>query len=546
MNTVQQPDIAAAAAGPEPALHGKLLIGGEAVAGSAAPFEALTAADSTALGPSYHAAGSAEIDHACRLAASAFDAFRATAPDLRAALLEAIGAGLLALGPALIERAMAECGLPRARLEGERARTIGQLGLFAQLLRDGAWHGVVIDPALPQRTPPRPELRLRNIPLGPVAVFGASNFPLAFSVAGGDRAAALAAGCPVLVKAHPAHPGTSELVGRVVQQAVRDAGLPAGVFALLAGDSHALGQQLVQHPAVQAVGFTGSRAGGLALCQLAAARPQPIPVFAEMSSINPVFLLPAALHERAESIAHGCVDSLVLGAGQFCTNPGLVLGIEGPDLDRFLAEAARALADKPAQTMLSSGIHAACRRGIERWAATPGVRCLAQGSAAAPGSHAARAALFVTDATNYRRHPALADEVFGPAGLVVGCRDAEELLTLAEALEGQLTATLQMHDADEADLALARRLLPVLERKAGRILANGFPTGVEVAHAMVHGGPFPATSDARSTSVGARAIERFLRPVCYQGLPEALLPPPLQSTNPLGLPRLVDARPEQR
>jgi 2,5-dioxopentanoate dehydrogenase len=295
---------------------------------------------------------------------------------------------------------------------------------------------------------------------------------------------------------------------------------------------------------VQAVGFTGSRAGGLALCQLAAARPQPIPVFAEMSSINPVFLLPAALHARAESIARGCVDSLVLGAGQFCTNPGLVIGIEGPDLDRFLAEAARALADKPAQTMLSVGIRTACQRGIERWAATPGVRCLAQGGAAAPGGQAARAALFATDAATFRRHPALADEVFGPAGLVVACRDADELLALAEALEGQLTATLQMHAADAADLALARRLLPVLERKAGRILANGFPTGVEVAHTMVHGGPFPATSDARSTSVGARAIERFLRPVCYQDLPEALLPPPLQSANPLGLPRLVDALPQ--
>ena len=543
MNPVLQDESSVAAA---PALHGKLLIGGEAVAGSATPFEALTAVDGSALGPSYHAAGAAEIDHACRLAAAAFDTFRATAPSVRAALLEATGAGLLALGPALIERAMAESGLPRSRLEGERARTVGQLGLFAQLLRDGAWHGVVIDPALPRRAPPRPELRLRNIPLGPVAVFGASNFPLAFSVAGGDSAAALAAGCPVLVKAHPGHPGTSELVGRVMQEAVHAAGLPAGVFALLAGVGHAPGQQLVRHPAVQAVGFTGSRAGGLALCRLAAARPQPIPVFAEMSSINPVFLLPAALHARAESLARGCVESLVLGAGQFCTNPGLVLGIEGDGFDRFLAEAARALADKPAQTMLSAGIHAACRRGVERWAATPGVRCVAQGVDAAPARNAARAALFVTDAAHFRNDAALVDEVFGPAGLIVRCRDAEEMLALAEALEGQLTATLQLHAADAADLALARRLLPVLERKAGRILANGFPTGVEVAHAMVHGGPFPATSDARSTSVGARAIERFLRPVCYQDLPDALLPPPLQSANPLGLPRLVDARPEPR
>jgi NADP-dependent aldehyde dehydrogenase len=524
-------------------LTGHMLIGASAVRGTLAELTPLDAATGDALQPTYGGGGQAEVDRACTLAEQAFDTFRESAPAQRAAFLEAIAQGLLDLGPALVERAARESGLPRARIEGERGRTVGQLRLFAQVLGDGRWAGVTIDTALPGRTPaPRPDLRLRRIAVGPVAVFGASNFPLAFSVAGGDTASALAAGCPVVVKAHPAHLGTSEMVGRVIQAAVREAGLPEGVFSLLVGEGNAIGGALVRHPAIQAVGFTGSRAGGMALCRIAGARPQPIPVYAEMSSINPMFLLPQALARRAEALAQGHVDSLVLGVGQFCTNPGLAIGIEGPDFDRFRTAAAQALAGKEAGVMLTRGIHGAYGQGVQKLAALPGVQWLARGGAPQGPCHA-QPVLFAAQADRFIDEPALAEEVFGPAGVLIACRDAEQMLQLAEHLEGQLTATLQL-DAD--DLPLARRLLPVLERKAGRILANGFPTGVEVSHAMVHGGPWPATSDPRSTSVGAGAIDRFLRPVCYQALPDALLPKALQAANPLGLPRIVDGRPEAR
>ena len=449
-----------------------------------------------------------------------------------------LAAAIEALGEELIERAMSESGLPAARLAGERARTVGQLRLFARVVRDGAWQDARIDPALPERQPlPRPDLRLRQVALGPVAVFGASNFPLAFSVAGGDTASAWAAGCPVVVKGHPAHPGTSELVGRAIQKAVAACGLPEGVFSLLTGTAHELGAALVADPRIMAVGFTGSRAGGLALVRIAAARPVPIPVYAEMSAVNPVLLLPAALAARAEELARGFVASLTLGAGQFCTNPGLLLAIAGPDLDRFVAAAAAALAQVPAATMLTPGIHAAYERGVDAFAAR--AELVARGGAG-QGPHACRAALLATDARSFAAEPALAHEVFGAAALLVRCADAAELVALVEGLEGQLTATLQL---DPADHPLARRLLPLLERRAGRILAQGWPTGVEVGHAMVHGGPYPATSDGRTSSVGTLAIRRFLRPVCYQDLPDDLLPPALQAANPQGLPRLVDGVP---
>jgi 2,5-dioxopentanoate dehydrogenase len=411
------------------------------------------------------------------------------------------------------------------------------LKLFASLVRDGRWCGAVLDSALPGRQPlPRPDLRSRKVAVGPVAVFGASNFPLAFSVAGGDTASALAAGCPVVVKAHPAHLGTSELVGRAIQRAVAASGLPDGVFSLVIGAGNAVGEALVAHPAIKAVGFTGSRRGGLALVDIAARRKEPIPVYAEMSSINPVFLLPAALAARGAALAQGFVDSLTLGAGQFCTNPGLLIAFEGPELQRFVDAATQALAQKSAQTMLTPGIAAAYREGVDARARTGGVTRVADGAASDVHS-AARPALFATTAAQFVASEALQDEIFGPAALIVTCRDADELMRVAEHLEGQLTATLQI---DPEDYALARRLLPTLERKAGRILANGFPTGVEVSYAMVHGGPFPATSDARTTSVGAAAIERFLRPVCYQDLPAELLPDALHDDNPLGLWRLRD------
>lgn len=515
-------------------LTGDLLIGADAVRGSGPAVEAVEAATGRVLGPVFGGAGPAEVARACALAAAAFDAYRETAPEARARFLEAVAEAILDLGEPLIERAMAESGLPRGRLEGERGRTAGQLRLFAGVVRRGDWLGARIDPALPDRQPlPRPDLRLRHVPLGPVAVFGASNFPLAFSVAGGDTAAALAAGCPVVAKAHPAHPGTCELVGRAVRSAAARCGLPEGVFSMVSGAGNAVGEALVTDPAIRAVGFTGSRAGGTALARLAAARPEPIPVYAEMSAVNPVFLLPRALEARAEAIGRGFAASLTLGAGQFCTNPGLVLAVDGPDLDRFLAAAAAALAGAPAQTMLTAGILAAYRDGRGRLAAHAGVRLVAEGLPGGGG----RAALFETDAAHFEDDPALAGEVFGAAGLVVRCPDPGTLVRLAEGLEGQLTATLHL---DPGDHAAARALLPVLERRAGRILANGWPTGVEVGHAMVHGGPWPATSDGRSTSVGSLAIARFLRPVCYQDLPDALLPEALRDANPLDVPRMRD------
>ena len=526
-------------------LTGEMLIGASCVFGTDAGQRAFNpTTDAEIAEPRFGFGTATDVDRAATLAAAAFDEYRALPLSRRAAFLEAIADNIMALGDALLERAHAETGLPLARLTGERGRTVGQLRLFAGVVRDGLFLHATIDTAQPQRQPaPRADLRLAKMPLGPVAVFGASNFPLAFSVAGGDTASALAAGAPVVVKAHSAHLGTSELVGRAIQQAAREQGLPEGVFSLLIGAGRSLGEALVAHPAIKAVGFTGSRQGGLALVDIANRRPEPIPVYAEMSAINPVFLLPAALAQRAEAIGQGFADSLTLGAGQFCTNPGLVLGIEGPDMDRFVQAAGKALAGKNAQTMLTGGIHGAYRSGVEKMVATPGVQQAAQGKAAGDLHNAAQALLFTTDARTWLAQHALSSEVFGPASLVVRARDMDELLAVAEQLEGQLTATLHL---EEADHALARLLLPVLERKAGRLLVNGFPTGVEVSHAMVHGGPFPATSNAIATSVGASAIDRFLRPVCYQDMPDTLLPAALQQANPLGLWRLTDGAPARK
>jgi NADP-dependent aldehyde dehydrogenase len=425
--------------------------------------------------------------------------------------------------------------LPRARLEGERGRTVGQLKLFAGVVRRGGWMGVRIDPALPDRAPlPRPDLRLRMIPLGPVAVFGASNFPLAFSTAGGDTASALAAGCPVVVKGHPAHPATGELVAGAIRAAVAACGLPAGVFSHLTGPGNDLGTALVQDPRIAAVGFTGSRGGGLALVGLAQARDVPIPVFAEMSSVNPVVLLPEALRARGAALGTAFVASLTMGAGQFCTNPGLIVAIEGDGLDAFVHAAAEGLEKADAATMLTGGIHAAYEQGVAALQANDAVETVAMGKAG-QGVAQGRAAFFATSAAKFLADKALGHEVFGAASLLVRCKDEAEMRSVLAASEGQLTATIHM---DEGDTTLAARLIPLLERKAGRILANGWPTGVEVAHAMVHGGPFPATSDGRSTSVGSLAIDRFLRPVSYQNLGAALLPEVLRDGT--SVPRLID------
>ena len=492
-------------------------------------FHAVEAATGAVLAVCFCEATPEDVAAACALAEAALPVLSGLSPAKRAEMLESMAEAILGIGDILIETAMTESGLPRARLEGERGRTVGQLRMFATELREGGWLDVTIDSALPDRLPPRSDLRRMNVALGPVAVFGASNFPLAFSVAGGDTASALAAGCPVVVKGHPAHPGTGELVARALRQAVQECGLPEGVFSYLPGTSHDLGGGLVADPRVKAVGFTGSRSGGLALVEIAARRAEPIPVYAEMSSINPVVLMPDALSTRAEALGTAFVASLTMGAGQFCTNPGIVLAVGGTDLDRFVASATAALQAAAPSTMLTAGIRAAYQRGVsalDRHTATARI--------GAGGGD-----LFETDARSFLADRTLGHEVFGAASLIIRCTDLAEMSAVIHALEGQLTATIQL---DDSDASAAATILPLLQAKAGRVLANGWPTGVEVSTAMVHGGPFPATSDARTTSVGTLAMARFLRPVCFQDMPDTLLPPPLKRENPWQLQRRVDGK----
>src|SRR4051812_16611013 len=519
-------------------LTGNMPIGSRSVRGAGAPIHAYNPASGERLEPDFAGATQGDLENACALAQAAFRPYRLVPLARRAEFLEAIAIAIEGLGDELIERAMAETGLPRPRLEGERGRTCGQLRLFAQVVRDGWFLDVRIDPEILNRKPARrPDIREQHIGLGPVAVFGASNFPLAFSVAGGDTASALAAGCPVIVKAHSAHPGTSELVGRAVQSAVAQMGLPEGVFSMLYDSGTAIGAALVAAPEIKAVGFTGSRRGGMALFKIARERAEPIPFYGEMSSINPVILLPGALKARAAAIAAEYVGSLTLGAGQFCTNPGLVLALEGAETEEFANAAAAALSKTVAQPMLTAGIRSAYVEGVTRLAQHPAVEKLANDASDHP--HQARGALFATSAKSFAGHGELAEEVLGAAALVAACTSLEELSAVLEGRGGQLTAAIHMSDGDDAAM---EKLLPVLEEKVGRILVNGFGTGVEVCHAMVHGGPFPATSDSRSTSVGSMAIQRFLRPVAYQDLPDGLRPAPLKEANPLGLARLVNGK----
>lgn len=521
-------------------IDGSLLIGAEQRQ-AAARFQAVDPSTGQTIEGDFSSATAADAAEACALAETAFPAYAGLSPDDRATFLETIAEAILAIGDGLIERAMRESGLPRARLEGERGRTVGQLRLFADVVRRGDYLDATIDPAMPDRAPlPRPDLRRVNLPVGPVAVFGASNFPLAFSVAGGDTASALAAGCPVVVKGHPAHPGTGELVARAIRSAVAACGLPAGVFSYLPGETTELGRALVADPNIRAVGFTGSRGGGLALVAIANARREPIPVYAEMSSINPVVLFPAALAARGAALAEGFVQSLTMGAGQFCTNPGLVLAIDSPDLDAFVEAAGQALQKSQPAIMLTPGIHASFEAGVGALASHSGVRTIARGSVG-DGVNQAVGALFETTGDDFLADAALGHEVFGSSSVIVRCRDLEQVVGVIATIEGQLTITLQM---DAADAANAARVVPVAARRAGRVLVNGWPTGVEVAPAMVHGGPFPATSDGRTTSVGTAAIERYLRPVCFQNLSAELLPPAITDANPWGVARRVDGKRE--
>lgn len=508
-------------------IDGSVIVAGEARQRTN-NFRAIAARTGEEMGPAISEAEFADVEDACAAAALAAPVLARISPVKRADFLAAIAREIASIGDTLIETAMEETGLPRARLEGERQRTIDQLGMFADEVRLGDWLDATVDRALPDRVPPRPDLRRMNVPIGPVAVFGASNFPLAFSVAGGDTASAFAAGCPVVVKGHPAHPATGEFVARAIALAVGTEGLPSGTFSFLPGRSNDVGRALVEDPRIAAVGFTGSRAAGLALTALAQDRPIPIPVYAEMSSVNPVILMPGALRAGGSALGTAFAGSLTLGEGQFCTNPGLVIAIDAPEFDDFLAAATSALATSAAGPMLTPAIAGNYAHGVARLAKSPDVERLAGDTEA--GTVASRAALFMTSGADFLASHSLQEEVFGPSSLAVRCRDIAQMTAVIEALEGQLTATLHLEPEDEA---AAVSFVDRLINKAGRILVNGWPTGVEVCAAMVHGGPYPSTTDSRTTSVGTLAMTRFLRPVCFQGLPQSLLPKALRAGNPL-------------
>jgi alpha-ketoglutaric semialdehyde dehydrogenase len=521
-------------------LTGHSLIAGQTVEGEGKTTFAFNPATNEQLEPAYTLLTEEQLKAATTAAAEAFESFSSLDPETQAAFLDAIADNIEAIGDELTVRAGQETGLPAARLQGERARTTGQLRLFANVVRQGDFRGVRIDPALPDRTPlPRADIRQRQIPLGPVAVFGASNFPLAFSTAGGDTASALAAGCPVVFKAHNAHPGTSELVGQAIAKAVADLGLHPGVFSLIYGPGSSIGQALVADPAIKAVGFTGSQSAGIALMRTAAARPEPIPVYAEMSSLNPVFVFPGALKGSAEQIdalAQQYVTAVTGSSGQLCTSPGLLFAPAGEAGDKLAAAVGRAVSACAGQTMLTAGIAGSWNSGTEALGAAENVTVVGTGTPG-PTENAPAPAIFGTEIRDFISNEVLHAEIFGAASLVIRYSSAEELVEATNRIEGQLTASLQL---TEEDYPTAARLIPALEQKVGRIIVNGWPTGVEVGHAMVHGGPFPATSDTRTTSVGTLAINRFLRPVAYQNLPQELLPAPLQDTNPWQLNRRID------
>ncbi|MFI7867438.1 aldehyde dehydrogenase (NADP(+)) [Ectopseudomonas khazarica] len=515
-------------------LTGHNYIGGERRAAGTVEHKSLDASSGEALPYTFIQATPEEVDAAAQAAAAAYPLYRNLSAVRRAEFLEAIADEIDALGDDFVALVTRETALPAARIQGERGRTSGQMRLFAKVLRRGDFYGARIDRALPERQPlPRPDLRQYQIGVGPVAVFGASNFPLAFSTAGGDTASALAAGCPVVFKAHSGHMATAECVADALIRAAEKTGMPKGVFNMIFGGG--VGEILVKHPAIQAVGFTGSLKGGRALCDMAAARPQPIPVFAEMSSVNPVIVLPGALKARGATVAKELAGSVVLGCGQFCTNPGLVIGIRSAEFSEFVAGLADAIGAQPAQTMLNAGTLRSYANGVAQLSGHARVSRLAGNEQA---GNQAQPQLFKADVSMLLEGDhLLQEEVFGPTTIVVEVADSAELTRALQSMHGQLTATLI---AERDDLDAFRALLPLLEVKAGRVLLNGYPTGVEVCDAMVHGGPYPATSDARGTSVGTLAIHRFLRPVCYQNYPDDVLPEALQNANPLGIQRLVD------
>lgn len=518
-------------------LTGQNFIGSTLSKAHSTTFTGKNPATGEALPIEFHEASQEEVNRAIQQAEVAFKIYRKKTSLEKAAFLEKIGEEIVALGDPLIKRCMEETGLPEARLQGERGRTVNQLKLFAEVLREGVWIDARIDLALPERQPlPRQDLRQMQIPLGPVGVFGASNFPLAFSVAGGDTASALASGCTVVVKGHPAHPGTSEMVASAIIKAAKATGMPEGVFSLVHGASVEVGMAIVKHPLIKAIGFTGSYKGGKAIFDAACQRAEPIPVYSEMGSINPVFVLPGALKERGEALAQGLASSVTLGVGQFCTNPGLVLTLNSEQSNSFLDKASTLISGINAGTMLTEGIKKAYDTGVNKFRSLEGVEVKGQGKSSGGNSEGV-AYLMKTSSKVFLENAQLSEEVFGPSTLAVSANSKDELIKIAEDLHGHLTATLH---ANAEDLAEYRELIDVLERKVGRLIINGFPTGVEVCHAMVHGGPFPATTDSRSTSVGSAAIKRFARPVCYQDFPQEILPLELKNDNPLNIWRMVN------
>ncbi|WP_047246648.1 aldehyde dehydrogenase (NADP(+)) [Maribacter thermophilus] len=499
-------------------------------------FKAVNPATNEVLEGEFKNATISDINKAVNKATEAFQTYRKAENEQKALFLEQIATEIENLGDALIERGNLETALPVGRLQGERGRTMNQLRLFANVVREGSWVDARIDKAQPDRTPiPKSDIRHMTIPLGPVAVFGASNFPLAFSTAGGDTASALAAGCPVVYKGHPAHPGTTELVAKAIETAIEKTGMPKGTFTLLQGNSIEVGEVLVKHEGIKAVGFTGSYRGGMAIFEYANNRPVPIPVFSEMGSSNPVFILPQALKERGEKIAEGLANSINMGVGQFCTNPGLTFLSDGTT-NGFINTLQDRINAQEAGTMLTSGIQSSYKKGIEYFESQESLEIVAKGKND-EGANKAVSTVFKTNIETFLSNGTLAEENFGPSSVVVADVSKEKLLQAAKELEGHLTATV--HGTEE-DLENYSELFDILEQKVGRVLINGFPTGVEVCHSMVHGGPFPATTAPSSTSVGTNAIKRFVRPVCYQDYPQALLPKELKDENPLNIWRLVD------
>ena len=520
-------------------LHGKSIIAGQATSSDGPTFHSTNAATGEPIEPAIQEGTTALADAALKAADAVFDEFRSSPVEKRSALLEAIAANIEALGDELLQRANLETALPMARVTGERARTCGQARLFAQLIREGSWQEMRIDRALPDRQPmPKPDIRRYMVPLGPVVVFGASNFPLAISVAGTDTVSALGAGCPVVVKAHPGHAGTCELIASAIYKALEHTGFPASVFSLVHGKGNDIGLALVRHPLTCAVAFTGSLRGGRALFDAASSRPNPIPFYGELGSINPVFLLPGALKQRGAQLAEAFVGSLTMGVGQFCTNPGVVFGVKSPELGEWVDKTGALVKAWQPASMLHPGIAGSFDHGVERLEKTKGLEVAAK-SEAKPAPYQAHAVLMTTDLETFEKDESLREEVFGPVSVLAQAQTKEDLERIAQTFDGQLTASI--HGTPD-DLREHARLVQILERKAGRIIFNGFGTGIEVCPSMHHGGPYPAATHSFFTSIGTAAIYRFVRPVCYQGFPDDCLPGPLQNKNAAGSWRMVDGK----